>query len=120
WIRPQGIPAWSLWLGVLLQAAVHTLTAFFWAPIQATMATPDGMSLAKYQALMDTHWFRVAFFLSYAILMIWSFGSYAMTASGVGRETDSAAPTPPGDRSSLVLRAADESFPDSSRLPVIY
>jgi hypothetical protein len=119
WIRPQGIPVWSLWLGVLLQAAVHTLTAFFWAPIQATMATPDGMSLAKYQALMDTHWFRVAFFLSYAMLMIWSFSSYPITPSGVGREKDSAASTPPGDRSSLVLRAADESFPDFSRLPVI-
>jgi hypothetical protein len=71
WIRPVGIAKWLLWLGVLLQVTVHTLTAFFWAPIQASMATPQGMSVLKYQQLMGTHWLRVAFFLVYAALMVW-------------------------------------------------
>lgn len=71
WIRPAGIPKRALWLGVLLQVAVHSLTAFFWAPIQASMATPQGISMMKYEQLMDTHWWRVAFFWVYAALMIW-------------------------------------------------
>ena len=71
WIRPVGIAKWLLWLGVLLQVTVHTLTAFFWAPIQASMATPQGMSVLKYQQLMSTHWLRVSFFLAHAVLMIW-------------------------------------------------
>ena len=70
WLRPPGISKWLLWLGVLLQVTVHTLTAFFWAPIQAAMATPQGMSIVKYQQLTDTHWWRVAFFCAYAVLMI--------------------------------------------------
>jgi hypothetical protein len=75
-VRPGGIPAWTLWLGLHLQIAVHTLTALFWAPIQATMAAPGGMSLIKYQELMGTHWFRVAFFFAYAALMIWALQSF--------------------------------------------
>jgi hypothetical protein len=71
WIRPTGISKWLLWLGVLLQVMVHILTAFFWAPIQASMATAQGMSVLKYQQLMSTHWLRVSFFLAYAALMIW-------------------------------------------------
>lgn len=87
WVRPPGIPRWLLWLGVLLQIVVHALTAFFWAPIQATMATPDGMSLEKYQALMNTHWFRVAFFFAYALLMIWVFRSFTLASSRLAPET---------------------------------
>jgi magnesium-transporting ATPase (P-type) len=68
---PTGISKWLLWLGVLLQVTVHTLTALFWAPIQASMATPQGMSVRKYHQLMSTHWLRVSFFLAYAALMIW-------------------------------------------------
>jgi hypothetical protein len=71
WNRPAGISKWLLWLGILLQVIVHTLTGFFWAPIQATMGTPEGISILKYQQLMSTHWWRVAFFLVYAALMIW-------------------------------------------------
>jgi hypothetical protein len=71
WMRPPGISRPLLWLGILLQVAVHTLTAFYWAPIQATMATPQGMSALKYEQLMSTHWWRVAFFWVYAALMIW-------------------------------------------------
>ena len=44
---------------------------FLWAPVQAAMATHDGMSAALYHELMATHWFRVLFFLVYAGLMVW-------------------------------------------------
>jgi hypothetical protein len=71
WIRPTGISKWLIWSGVLLQLIVHSLTAFFWAPIQASMATPQGISMMKYEQLMNTHWWRVAFFWAYAVLMIW-------------------------------------------------
>ena len=81
WIRPRGIPVWALWLGVLLQVAVHTLTACFWAPIQATMAIPGGMSFPKYQELMNTHWLRVAFFFAYAALMIWALRTFTLQDS---------------------------------------
>ena len=70
WSRPSGVSRLLLWIGVALQATVHLLTAFYWAPIQASMATPDGMSSLKYQQLMSTHWLRVSFFLVYAALMI--------------------------------------------------
>jgi hypothetical protein len=69
--HPADVSKVLLWIGVLLQVTVHTLTALFWAPIQASMATPQGMSVLKYQQLMSTHWLRVSFFLAYAALMIW-------------------------------------------------
>lgn len=73
WNRPSGVSKMLLWIGVALQVTVHTLTALFWAPIQATMATPEGMSMLKYQQLMGSHWLRVSFFAVYAAFMIWVF-----------------------------------------------
>lgn len=73
WLCPAGISKRLLWFGVALQLTVHALTALFWGPVQATMATPEGMSLLKYQELMSTHWWRVLFFWAYAVLMIWLF-----------------------------------------------
>ena len=70
WKVPAGVSKRLLWLGVMLQLAVHSLTAFFWAPVQAAMATNDGMSAVLYHELMTTHWFRVLFFLVYAGLMV--------------------------------------------------
>jgi len=89
WSRPRGIPAWTLWLGVLLQLTVHILTGFFWAPIQATMAVSGGMSVTKYQQLMSTHWLRVAFFVVYSALMIWVFRTFALQDAAV-RASDEA------------------------------
>ncbi len=76
WMRPPGISRRLLWLGIALQVTVHTLTVFFWAPVQATMATSEGMSVLKYQELMSTHWWRVLFFWAYAALMIWIFSRF--------------------------------------------
>ena len=82
WIRPAGISRSMLWAGILLQIAVHTLTVLFWAPVQATMATPTGISMAKYQQLMSTHWWRVAIFCGYAALAIWMFNKSCIAAKG--------------------------------------
>lgn len=71
WKVPVGVSKHLLWLGVLLQLTVHSLTAFFWGPVQAAMATNDGMSAVLYHELMATHWFRVLFFLVCAGLMVW-------------------------------------------------
>jgi hypothetical protein len=71
WIRPQGISTGFLLLGLALQIAVHTLTILYWAPIQASMATPEGISRQKYRQLMGTHWWRVGFFAAFAILVLW-------------------------------------------------
>jgi hypothetical protein len=89
WVRPQGIPKWLLWMGLALQATVHTVTALFWAPIQAAMATPQGMSMLKYQQLMNTHWWRVGLFVAYAALTVWMFSTAikANTMAGHQRET---------------------------------
>jgi len=73
WNRPAGVSRMVLWIGIALQMTVHALTIFFWAPIQAAMATPEGMSVLKYRQLMASHWLRVAFFVAYAVLMIWVF-----------------------------------------------
>lgn len=86
--RPERVSKGALWAGVLLQAAVHALTIFYWAPIQAAMATPNGISLLKYDQLMGTHWWRVGFFWAYAALMIW------MVARSIGAHPAGSQPGP--------------------------
>jgi len=70
WIRPQGMSRELVWFGIVLQICVHSLTALYWAPIQAALASSEGMSWQKYQQLMSTHWWRVGFFAAYAVLMV--------------------------------------------------
>ena len=79
YMRPHGIPVWVLWTGLLLQIAVHILTALFWAPLQAELATTSGgISFAKYHILISTHWLRVGFFFVYAMLMIWALQNFTV------------------------------------------
>lgn len=73
-VRPRGVPLWAAWVGIALQIILHTLTIVYWAPIQTSMGTSAGMSVVKYNELMATHWWRVAFFWAYAALMVWMFG----------------------------------------------
>lgn len=69
--------------GTLLQITVHILTALFWAPLQAELATSTGISFAKYHLLMSTHWLRVGFFFAYAILTIWALQNFTVRHSEV-------------------------------------
>ena len=84
WVRPKGISTWLVGVGIALQATVHLLTAFFWAPIQAAMATPHGMSLLKYQQLMNTHWCRVGLFVTYAALKVWMLSTAIQATTRAG------------------------------------
>lgn len=83
-VRPAGISKTLLVSGIVLQGAVHLLTIFFWAPVQASMATPTGISMMKYQELMATHWWRVSFFCGYALLAIYMFARFNQAARGQG------------------------------------
>lgn len=88
WVRPKGISMRLLWMGIALQATVHVLTVFFWAPIQAAMATPEGMSMLKYQQLMNTHWWRVGLFLAYAALTVWMLSTAINANARPGRQSE--------------------------------
>jgi hypothetical protein len=85
WVRPKAISVSLLWLGIALQIAVHALTVLFWAPIQAAMATPEGMSMLKYQQLMNTHWWRVGLFAGYAALCVWMLAQSIRAEALAGR-----------------------------------
>jgi hypothetical protein len=84
WRVPEGVSKKLLWLGLLLQLTVHSLTAFFWAPVQAAMSTDNGMSTVLYNELMATHWIRVLFFVAYAGLMVWLVVTSVSTARPPG------------------------------------
>ena len=71
-LRPPGVPAWAPWLGFGLQVLLYGLTAIWWGPLMARLATPEtGLSLPLYQKLMVTHWLRVAIISAYGILTFW-------------------------------------------------
>jgi len=71
WLRPPEIPRWSAVLGVALEVVAFVLTAVYWGPLQANLATPDGLSLPLFHELLFTHWLRVALFTAYAVLLFW-------------------------------------------------
>jgi hypothetical protein len=70
WLRPPGVPAGAVWLGLGLQAATWILTALWWAPMQARMAD-GGFSVPTFHLLLSTHWLRVALVTAYALLLFW-------------------------------------------------
>ena len=87
WWRVAGIPDWSVWLGLGLQAALLVGTAVWWGPLMARSEGPDGgILIERYHILMATHWLRVGIVTAYGILVCWMlarsafFGS-AMTGS---------------------------------------
>lgn len=72
---PPGVPTWALWLGVALQVLLYALTAAWFGPLMARLATPDGGLIApRYRLLMTTHWGRVAIVTAYGLLIWWMLG----------------------------------------------
>jgi hypothetical protein len=72
WWRAPGVPAWPVWAGGILQAALLLGTALWWGPMMARIETPSGaLSLERYQLLMHTHWIRVAIVSVYGLLVLW-------------------------------------------------
>jgi hypothetical protein len=72
WLRPPHVPAWAVWLGVLLQGAWVMGTAIWWGPRMAQIGRTLGEFPADlFQGLLRTHWLRVAFITAYALLVFW-------------------------------------------------
>jgi hypothetical protein len=72
WLRPPGVPRWAVWLGVGLQVLLYLLTALWWGPLMARLATREtGLLLPLYHELMVSHWLRVAIVTAYGVLAFW-------------------------------------------------
>lgn len=72
WWRPPRVPTWAVRIGFALQVLLYGLTAVWWGPLMARLATrKDGLLLSRYELLMTTHWLRVAIVTAYGILLFW-------------------------------------------------
>jgi hypothetical protein len=66
------VPAWSLWLGLVLQLLLVVGTAAWWGPLMARIESPEGnLSIERYHLLMLTHWLRVVLVTAYGLLALW-------------------------------------------------
>lgn len=75
WMRPRGVPGWTLWTCLLLQATVVALTFLWWTPSAAHLTTADGsLNPTAFARLARTHWLRVALVTTYASLCWWMLG----------------------------------------------
>ena len=54
--RPEGVPAWSVWLGAALLALIWGSTALFQAPTHSALLT--GPDPAKLSFLVTSNWLR--------------------------------------------------------------
>jgi hypothetical protein len=80
WVRPEGVSRPTLQVGFGLQLFVYLITAAWFGPLMARLASPDtGLSLPLYHLLMTTHWVRFALFTAYGILCV-----YMLAKSAVG------------------------------------
>jgi len=71
WFRPARIPAWSLWLALVLQLIAWTSTALIQLPIQFQLGS-EGLSIPAIDRLLVTNFWmrRVPFFIA-SMLFIW-------------------------------------------------
>ena len=71
WFRPAGIPAWAVWLSIVLQMLVWISTAFIQIPIQIELSS-SGLSLPLIDRLIVTNlWFRKVPQISNTVLFLW-------------------------------------------------
>jgi hypothetical protein len=71
-IRPDGVSRHTGQVGFGLQLLVYVITAAWFGPLMARLASPDaGLSLPLYHLLMTTHWVRFALFTNYGILCVY-------------------------------------------------
>jgi hypothetical protein len=72
WLRPAGVGEGAVKAGLTIQLLLYLLTALWWAPLMARLATrQQGLLLHNYQLLMTTHWARVAIVTAYAVAVFW-------------------------------------------------
>ena len=85
-VRPDGVSRQSGLFGFGLQLIVYLITAAWFAPLMARLASPDaGLSLPLYHLLMTTHWVRFALFTAYGILCV-----YMLAKSATGTQLGTA------------------------------
>jgi len=69
-----------------LTMPVYLITAAWFGPLMARLASPDaGLSLSLYHLLMTTHWVRFALFTAYGILCV-----YMLAESATGTHSRTA------------------------------
>ena len=70
WLHPRGVSSVLLWAALDLQIALYILTAAWWGPLMARLATREqGLLLPNYRMLMSTHWLRVAIVTAFGLLL---------------------------------------------------
>jgi hypothetical protein len=80
WIRPAGITRRTGWRAFSVQALAYLVTAAWFGPLMARLATLEGgLQVSLYHLMMNTHWFRLALFTAYAVMCGW------MLARSAGR-----------------------------------
>jgi len=101
-LRPPGVSAWMVWLGVALQLLIYGLTAVWWGRLMAELESVSGPVYGPmYHQLLVTHWGRVALVTAYGMLQLWmSILSYSFRGDdekSFRREFRSPTPLPAGD-----------------------
>jgi hypothetical protein len=85
-VRPDGVSRQTGQAGFGLQLLVYLITAVWFGPLMARLASPDaGLSLSLYHLLMTTHWVRFALFTAYGILCV-----YMLAESATGTHSRTA------------------------------
>jgi hypothetical protein len=70
--RPGGITRRSGWYGFSVQALAYLVTAAWFGPLMARLATQrGGLQIPLYNLMMNTHWLRLALFTAYAAMCWW-------------------------------------------------
>ena len=71
-LRPPGVPAGAVWLGIVLQVLIYVLTAVWWGRLMAELESVSGPIYGPmYHRLLITHWGRVALVTAYGVLQLW-------------------------------------------------
>ncbi len=66
--RPPGVPAWIVWLGLALVAAIWLSTAFVQVPLHNTLAA--GFDASAHARLVATNWIRTGAWLVRGALVL--------------------------------------------------
>jgi hypothetical protein len=72
WHHPEGSPAWAIWGNLSCQICSHLLTALFWGPWQAKLASDQGGAKSPLlRKILRTHWIRTLLINAYAAILFW-------------------------------------------------
>jgi hypothetical protein len=67
--RPDGIPAWTVWVGAVLVGVAWLVTAFLSVPQHAILS--GGFDQTAYRALVDTNWIRTIAWTARGAMVLW-------------------------------------------------